>query len=279
MSRIHILKGFSDLDGALWVLKYHPKLRSRSDIVRTILENGRIVTDRSRFEILQLLGEWGLADPQQKSLTPKGEEFYSLWLMKPDIAKDVLHGLQYGLWTKHDPAQHLAFWAYQKVCDYLWEYKMLPQTRDLIATIYDSREDLSESQGDIANAFSSKSVNSAYDWLSHLGPSVLKGVSETSTGRRNFRKASFTRRSHCSPALFLMGLSWVAKEAGNEFGDLVAIDWDRQKRVCRFCLIEETEFDSMLKQTGRRFPYIAIQRTIALYIVIEREPKIADFLS
>ena len=277
MSRIHILKGFPDLDGALWVLKYHPGLRSRSDIVQTILENGRTVRDRSRFEILQLLAEWGLADHQQKSLTPRGEEFYSLWVMKPDIAIDVLHGLQYGLWTKHDPVQHHASWAYQKVCDYLWEYKMLPQTRDLIASIYDSREDLSRSQGDIANAFSSKSVNSAYDWISHLVPSLLKGVSETSTGRKNFKSAHFTRRDHCSPALFLMGLSWVAREAGNEFGDLVAIDEDRKKRVCRFCFIEETEFDSMLKQTRRRFPYIAIQQTIALYIVIEHEPKIADF--
>ena len=278
MSRIHILKGFSDLDGALWVLKYHPGLRSRSDIVQTILENGRTVTDRSRFEILQLLREWGLADHQQKSLTPRGEEFYSLWVMKPDIAIDVLHGLQYGLWTKHDPAQHLASWAYQKVCDYLWEYKTLPQTRDLIASIYDSREDLSKSQGDIANAFSSKSVNSSYDWLSHLTPSVLKDVSETSTGRKNFRRTRFARRFHCSPALFLMGLNWIAREAEIKSGELVEIDADRRLQLCRFCLLEENQFDFMLNETLRRFAmFLSVERIGRLFVVINREPIISDF--
>lgn len=277
MSRIHILKGFSDLDGALWGLKYHPDLQKRSDIVQTILENGRTVTDRSRFEVLQLLREWGLAERKQQQLTPKGAEFYSLWEMKPDVAIDVLHGLQYGLWTQHTPAQHQASWAYQKVSDYLWEYQRLPQTQDLVAYIYDSLEELDETQGDIADAFSTKSVNGVYDWLFPLSPPVLEGVSETSTGRRNFRNATFTRRSHCSAALFLIGLSWMAREAGNAFGELVAIDGERRKLVCRFCLIEESRFDFMLNETLRRFSYISVQRTVGLYVVIAKEPAIADF--
>ena len=276
MSRIHILKGFSDLDGALWVLKYHPGLRTRSDIINTILENGITVTDKSRFEVLQLLGEWGLADPKKRQLTPRGDEFCSLWEMKRDVAIDVLHGLQYGLWTQHDSAQHLASWAYQKVCNYLCEYQVLPQTQDLVAYIYDSREELDEIQGNIANAFSTKSVNSAYDWLSPLSPRVLEGVGETATGK-NFRNATFIHRTHCSPALFLMGLSWVAREAGNEFGDLVAIDEARKKQVCRFCLIEETGFDFMLNQTLRRFAFLSVQQIGRLFVVIKQEPKIADF--
>ena len=276
MARIHILKGFSDLDGALWVLKYHSGLRTRSEIVGAILENGFTVSDRARFEVMQLLGEWGLVERKQQQFTPRGEEFYSLWEMKPDIAIDVLHGLQYSLWTQHIPDQNLASWAYQQVCDYLWEYQTLPQTRDLVAYLYDSREELNESQGSIANAFSTKSVNGAYDWLSALSPSVLKDIKKTAKGN-NFKKATFARRTHCSPALFLMGLSWITRESGNNFGDLVAIDEARKKQVCRFCLIEETGFDFMLSETLRRFSYISVQRTVTLYIVIEREPKIADF--
>ena len=277
MSRIHILKGFSDLDGALWVLKYHPGLRTRFEIVDTIIKNSITVTDKSRFEILQLLGEWGLADAAQRSLTPKGEEFYALWQMKQDVALDVLHGLQYGFWTKHAPDQSLGSWAYQKVCDYLWEYQTLPKPQDLIAYIYDSRDDLEGTHGDIANAFSPKSVNGAYDWLLPLSPPVLEGVNETSTGRRNFRKASFTRRAYCSPALFLMGLSWVAREASHQFGDLVAIDEERKLHVCRFCLIEETGFDFMLKATLLRFSFLSVQQTVGLHITIRRKPEIADF--
>ena len=277
MPRLHILKGFSDLEGVLWVLKYHPRLRTRPEIISTILTNGFTVTDQARFEILQLLGEWGLADIKKRQLTPQGKEFYLLWEMKREVAIDVLHGLQYGLWTQQAPTQNLASWAYQRVCDYLWDYQELPKTQDLITYIYDSREALDEKQGNIVDAFSTKSVNSAYDWLLQLSPLVLQGVSETSSGRRNFRNAIFTRRSYCSPALFLMGLSWGAQEGGNEFGDLVAIDDERKLQVCRFCLIKENGFDFMLNQTLRRFSHLSVRRLGGLYMVIEREPQIADF--
>ena len=277
MPRLHILKGFSDLDGALWVLKYHPGLRTRPEIISTILANGFTVTDQARFEILQLLGEWGLADIKKRQLTPRGREFYSLWEMKREVAIDVLHGLQYGLWTQYAPTQNLASWAYQRVCDYLWDYRELPKTQDLISYIYDSREALDEDQSNIADAFSTKSVNSAYDWLLPLSPPVLQGVSETSSGRRNFKKATFARRSYCSPALFVMGLSWVLREAGNEFGDLVAIDDDRKLQVCYFCLLEESQFDFMLSETLRRFAFLSVQQIGRLFVVIKQEPKIDDF--
>lgn len=277
MPRLHILKGFSDLESALWVLKYHPGLSSRSEIINTILASGYTVTDQVRFEILQLLGEWGLADIEKRQFTPRGEEFHSLWEMKRGVAIDVLHGLQYGLWTQHAPTQNRASWAYQRVCDYLWDYRELPQTNDLTSYIYDSSDMLDENQGNTADAFSPKSVNSAYDWLLPLSPPVLEGVSETASGRRNFKKATFTRRASCSPALFLMGLSWMAREAGNEFGELVAIGTARRLSVCRFCLIEENRFDFMLNETLRRFSYISVQQTVGLYLDIERRPKIADF--
>ena len=76
------------------------------------------------------------------------------------------------------------------------------------------------SQFDIGNtAFDSKSVNGAYDWLLSLSPPVLEGVGETAKGK-NFRNATFTRRTHCSPALFLMGLSWVVLgRPKTKFGD------------------------------------------------------------
>lgn len=277
MQRIHILKGFADLEGALWGLKYHPGQRTRSDLVCTILDNGFLVTDRARFEILQLLGEWNLAETEGRLLTPKGEEFYALWEMKREVAIDLLHGLQYGLWTRHVPTQHLASWAYQQVCNYLWDYQILPKPQDLVSDIYDRREELDEASGDIANAFSVKSVNGVYDWILPLSPPVLHGVSETATGRRNFRNATFSRRAYCSSALFLQGLSWVAREAAIEFGALMAIDEERQLQVCRFCLLEESGFDFMLNETLRRFSYISVQSAGRLYVSIAREPQFADF--
>jgi hypothetical protein len=282
MPRLHILKGFSDLDSALWVLKYHPGLRTRSEMVRTAVENGYTVANKD-YEIILLLREWGLVERKQSKLTSKGNDFYSLWEKNPNVAIDVLHGLQYGLWTQHSPAKHLASWTYQGICDYLWEYQTLSQTQNLVTHIYDnlyeSLSDWNNSQLDIGNtAFDSKSVNGAYDWLLPLSPPVLEGVGETAKGK-NFRNATFIRRTYCSPALFLMGLSWVTRESGNEFGALVAIDEERRYKVCRFCLIAESRFEFMLNETLRRFSYYisSVERTVGLYVAIEREPQFADF--
>lgn len=277
MSRIHILKGFSGIEGALWVLAFHPRLPSRQDMALTASQNGFTVTNKRDYDILQLLGEWGLADIEKRQFTSRGKEFYALWEMKQDIAKDVLHGLQYGLWSKHAPEQNLAAWAYQRVCDYLWEYQTLPKPQDLIAYVYDSRGDLEGSHDNIANAFSSKSANGAYDWLLPLDPPVLKDVSETSTGRRNFGRASFTRRPRCSSALFLMALSWVARESEIGFSELVEITDERRFDVCRFCLIEESSFDIMLNQSLTRFDFLSTQQIGRFFVVIQREPQIADF--
>lgn len=273
MSRIHILKGFSDVSSALWVLKYHSGTRSRSDLVQKVVDNGYTVANKD-YEIILLLTEWGLAQRKPQELTRKGEEFYLLWERNQSVAIDVLHGLQYGVWTQHLPDQNLASWAYQQVCDYLWEYQTLPTPKDLVPHIYGRLTDLNKSQIDIENAaFDTKSVNGAYDWLSSL--SVFEGIRETSKGK-NFRNATFKMRDHCSTALFLMGLDWVAREAGNEYGDLWLIGPNQKQQVCRFCLIDGSQFDFMFNTTLRRFPnYLSVRPGI--YIVIESEPQIADF--
>ena len=176
MSRTHILKGFSDINAALWVCKYHPGHRPR-DMVKIALDNGYDITDIARFEAVQLLGEWGLIEKETKSLTPKGESFYSIWEAKRNTAIDILHGLQYSLWTRNDPEQNAASWAYKMICNYLWERQELPKSEQLVTYINDLR-DREESFviSYIGNAFSVKSINDAYDWLLPLDPPVLIDV-------------------------------------------------------------------------------------------------------
>jgi hypothetical protein len=77
MARAHILKGFPDLESALWVHKHHPG-HSIRQMVRLAQENGYEVTQPIRYDIAQILDEWGLADKHTRTLTPKGEAFYSL---------------------------------------------------------------------------------------------------------------------------------------------------------------------------------------------------------
>ena len=273
MSRIHILKGFSDVDSALWALKYHPGPRSRSDLVQIVRDNGYTVANKD-YEVILLLTEWGLAQRKAQELTQKGVEFYHLWEMKRDVAIDVLYGLQY-----------LAEWSYQAVCNYLWDSNTMPTQDDIITHIYDELSYQTGHQIDIETdasdrkkeAFDRKSVNHAYDWLLALSPPVLKGVRETANGR-NFKNATFTRRSYCSTALFLMGLDWVARESGNTYGDLWAIREEQRQRVCRFCLIDESRFDFMFNETLSRFPnYLSVRQSGGLYVLINNEPQLSDF--
>ncbi|MYB94330.1 hypothetical protein F4054_17555 [Candidatus Poribacteria bacterium] len=274
MSRIHILKGFSDVDSALWVLKYHPGTRSRADLVQIVRDNGYTVANKD-YEIILLLTAWELVQRKPQGLTQKGMAFYHLWEVKRDVAIDVLHGLQYGLWTEHLRTQNTESWSYREVCNYLWDSDALPEKDDIISHIYSSLSDL-EIDPEKA-AFDGKSVNHAYDWLLPLSPPVLEGVRERANGR-NFRNATFTRRSHCSTALFLMGLDWVARESGIIYGDLWMIGEEQRRQVCRFCLIDETRFDFMFNETLRRFSvYLSVRRSGGLYIVINNEPQISDF--
>ena len=277
MARSHILKGFSDLESALWVHKYHPGLTIKK-MVEVASENGYAVTDTAKYEAAQVLNEWGLADKENRVLIPKGEAFYSLWETKRSVAIDVLHGLQYGLWTRNAPDQNVASWAYKMICDYLWERQTLPESKPLAAYINDLRAEHEDIiPPDIGNAFSNKSINDAYDWFLPFDPPVLEGVSVGSHAK-SFRNATFKRRPFCSTALFVMGLAYIAREAGIRFGDLVKIDDDRKRALCAFCLLEETSFDMMLDDVLRKVPYISLQKDWELYVVINREPEIADFL-
>ena len=277
MARSHILKGFSDLESALWVHKYHPGLTIRQ-MVRTALENGYSITDTARYEAVQLLSEWELADGKSRSLTPEGEAFYSLWETKRSVAIDFLHGRQYGLWTQKAPDQNIASWAYKNICDYLWERQTLPdREQDLVAYINDLRtSDEVVIPPDSGNAFSNKSINDAYDWLLPLDPPVL---SSSEAGGNSIRDATFSQRTFCSTSLFLMALSYIVREYDTTFGALVKID-DTQKQVaCRFCLINETSFDLMLDEALRRVSYLSVQRGWdGIYIVLNQRPEIRDFI-
>ena len=276
MARSHILKGFLDLESALWVHKYHPGLTIRQ-MVKIALENGYEVTDTVNYEISQLLHEWKLADKQSRVLTPEGDAFFSLWETKRSVAIDFLHGRQYGLWTQNQPDQNIASWAYKNICDYLWTRQTFPdRDQDLVAYIYDLRASNEVVLPDIGNAFSNKSINDAYDWLLPLDPPVLVNGE---VGSKSLKGATFAQRAFCSTPLFVMALGYIVRESGTAFGDLVKIDETRKQAACRFCLINETGFDLMLDEALRQVSYLSVQRGWdGIYVVLNQEPDIRDFI-
>ena len=83
-------------------MKYHPGPRSRPDLVQIVRDNGYTVANEDYDIILLLLTEWGIAQRKSARIDcRKAKDFIRLWEVKRDVAIDVLHGLQYGLWTQH----------------------------------------------------------------------------------------------------------------------------------------------------------------------------------
>jgi hypothetical protein len=116
MGRTHILKGFADIDAALWVLSQTTGA-TILELVEIAQSAGFKVVDSARFEAVQMLGELGLTNRESRSLSVMGKEFYRLWQIRRTDAIDVLHGLQYGLWKSTEPSENIASWAYRTILD------------------------------------------------------------------------------------------------------------------------------------------------------------------
>jgi len=246
-------------------------------MVKTAIENGYIVTDNVNYEIAQLLHEWGLADKNNRNLTSEGEVFYTLWETKRSVAIDILHGLQYTLWTKESPEKNIASWAYKTVCDYLWERQSLPETNELLQYIENVRTMQNDViPSDIGNAFSNKSIKDAYDWIIPLEPPVMYGVEETQM--RSYMNAEFKHREFCYPALFILALAYIAREERYAYGDLIKIDEEQKQKICSCCLIQITSFDMMLDNALRMVPYLSLQKQWDTYVVMNWAPELSDFL-
>lgn len=277
MARSHVLKGFDDFDAALWLHATHPGL-GVTEMVVVALENGLTVNDTRNFEAAQVLHEWGLADKKERWLTDEGKAFYRLWQTRRSDAIDVLHGIQYGLWSRHRPDENAASWTYRTVCEVLWQRNAMVDQATLARYVSDERQvPGAVVPSEAGTAISEKSVNGVYDWLLPLDPAVLCGVEETAAGRQ-FRDATFQRRSYCSASLVMMALMWLAREAGLAWGDPIMLDETARTRVCAFCLVEVDALEMLLDAVLVRFPgHLHIQTGWGTYITIVRQPLLDDF--
>lgn len=277
MARTHILKGFTDVDAALWVLSQTTDA-TITDLVDIAQSAGLRVTDSVRFEAVQVLTELGIASKESRSLSARGVEFYKLWQIRRSDAIDVLHGLQYGLWKPSEPSENIASWAYRTICDYLWDRQTIPEKDSLTRYVFSQRSATESIPSDLGDAFSTKSIADAYDWLLPLDPPVFGGVIEGEV-TRSFRQATFQRRPYCSTPLFLMAIDHLMGEMRQSYGDLIMIDTENQRRLCSFCLLEESAIEIMFDDALRRFSdLLSYQREWGVFVTLTRQPQIEDFV-
>lgn len=266
------------MDSALWVHKHAIGL-TIPQMVREAQANGLPVTDTANFEAAQVISELGLADRSSRTLTAAGSVFYKIWQTRRTDAVDLLHGLQYGLWTPDAPSENVASWAYRTICQFLWHQQRLPDTADSLARyVQNQRSAAAAIPPEVGNAFSPKSILDAYDWLAPLEPPVLFGIVPTGAGR-SLRQASFRRREYCSTPLFVLSLDHLMREQGQQYGDLVVLDGDNLESVCCYCLIEPSAVPLMIDDALRRFPHLlSHQRGWSDFVGLNRAPTFEDFL-
>lgn len=277
MPRTHILKGYSDIDAALWIYHHHPG-KSIQAMVTLCLENNLQVTDTTNFEATQVLHEWGLVQKQTRTLTSAGAAFYEIWHSRRTEAIDILHGLQYQLWSRLRPEDNPASWAYKTICDILWQTQTMPQAKDFAAMIAAQRQKSSQGPSQAGAAFSTKSIHDAYDWLLPLRPPVLLGVKSSQQGR-SFKEAIFVRRAYCSLPLFVMAVSYFMRETDHPWGDTLRIGEEERHTVCAASLVEPDTFPVLLGRAADRYPnLIRVQQTSsAIAVALPRPIRVEDF--
>jgi hypothetical protein len=134
MVRIHILKGFTDIDAVPWIHRYYPELGIQAMVARC-KEHGHPIIDSAKFDSAQLLREWELTNKQARTLTPSGMIFYAIWQNRCNEAVDIMHGPQYQLWSRLTLEDHPTLWAYKTICDTLWRTQTVPKAKDFAAVV------------------------------------------------------------------------------------------------------------------------------------------------
>lgn len=276
MARTHILKGFADINAALWVCHNYPG-NNVPDMVALCQQHGQRVSDTANFEACQVIHEWGLAHKQTRSLTAAGEAFYQIWQERRNEAVDLLHGLQYQQWSKLSPEEHPASWAYKMICDILWYTQQVPKAKDFAYLVASQRLANGPAPKRSSNAFSTKSVHDAYDWLLPLRPPVLLGVTSTPQ-RRTFKDAVFVRRASCSLSLLVMALAYVLRETEQHLGQPWTLGEAEQYQVCAACLIEPELLPFLLEQAVAAYPqFLAVELSSQPKIALLRPVELEDF--
>jgi hypothetical protein len=235
----------SDMVAALVVLAERPGVETVSDIVTAAESLGFSIRDRQRLEALMTCRDLGLVSSDMNVLLPLGETLVAIEARNPDLFNEVVHGLQYALWDRKNPARHCFSWSYRLICQVLWS----GGNTDLI----DIRRNLaSEIEGqarqvfDLANiVVGPKSVGGALLWLSELRPAVVDEALE-----------QFRRRMFCAPETFTMAVNFVYKEREMDYGSNLLLTDENRDEICRFCLLDPVGFERVLDYAIAQFDFL-----------------------
>jgi hypothetical protein len=211
-------------------------------------------------------------DNEKIVLSQKGEIVTSL---KSNLQADIVHFFLYVAWRFNQPEQNSFLWSYREVVDSYWDQAIVNvvETANLIAEEINNRTQTIFSGVDGYNlgevSFSPKSIRGVRKWLEALTPPVIEND-------------IFTRRNFCPPELTLLVLGWVAKLMDGEIGIDFLLTPPRREAICRLCLIELNDLDSVLDWMLPNYAEIVQPGTSAgvygRYLRFLKWPEISDLI-
>lgn len=259
-----------DMVAALAALEASPELSTIAEVVDYAETLGFTIRDRVRLEALITARELDFVEADANVLTDKGKAISELELNKPDLFPDIVHGYQYALWTKKRPHLYCFSWAYREICKFLWRqgtFKVDSQSKKDIASEIEGLARLHFGRSDIA--LSTKSVSGAFLWFEELVPNVI-----------NLSSDLFTRRTFCSPELFVLGIDFVYRMGEMDYGVNLLLSDEQRDAICQVCLLDSDSFDRVLEYTTSQFDYLekGIGGGWGQYLTLYRTPALSDFV-
>jgi len=260
----------ADLAAVLLTLEIYPNLETNLDIVQHAALLGHNIIDKRHLDALITARDLRLTETGHNSLTTSGQSVCKLYRDKSDLFTDVIHGLQYTLWNEHQPEANCFSWSYRSVCTMLWQRG---------ATVVSSRRDIASEIETMARtefrksdvSFSPKSVGGALLWLQNLKPEVLI---------ENQKQYRFSRRTFCSPELFIIGVDFVLRNRGYDYGSNILLGEELLYTVCQVCLLEPINFDRVLEYAVAQFSYLekGLGGGWGRYLILHRQYSVEDFI-
>jgi hypothetical protein len=255
-----------DMLAVLTVLHSFPNLGSVNEIVEQAEQIGFEIRDRLRLEALTTARDLGLVERTANRLTQAGHAVFEIESNKPALFPDIIHGLQYSLWSSENQWVNCFSWTYRSTCQTLWQTGKAILDRRGLASEIEATARSRFGRDDIS--LSPKSVGGVLLWLKNLRPSVLQDENE------------FAVRQFCPPELFLMAVDHVYKTDDLEYGANLLLNDPRQEAICQMCLMDVLGFERVLQYALTQSALLekGIGGGWGYYLRLEREVRLEDIL-
>jgi hypothetical protein len=223
-------------------------------LLRAATDRGYRLASRSPDQLLASLGNLRIIERKEHSeiyLTDLGKFIARIAKYNPSLMADLIHFTYYVLYDENDPTSRFS-WAYQLVCNYLWQSRSIPiSTHHLVTVVQEEAQKAFADYDEYGVSFSQNSVAGIINWLEALNPSCMTQAS--------FGERIFTRREYCSSELVLLALEYIRVKNSDPSGIQLRLSNDVRQAVAHLCLVEEECLDGLFQSTAEAFDLILRQ--------------------